>query len=266
MTVALLGAPWDASSSYRRGAAGAPQAIRRELERAREYSNPYTESGLDSSAPGVIRDAGDVTADDPAVARESIERAVAEIAAAGERPFVLGGDHSITYPILRAAARVHGPVDVLHFDAHPDLYPIFEGDPYSHACPFARALEDGLIGRLVQLGIRSMTPPQQQVAERYGVELTTMRDWGRPVGFFFERPVYVSLDVDVLDPGFAPAVSHPEPGGLSVREVIAVLQRIHGMVVGADLVEYNPTVDPDGRTAAVCVKLVKELTALLAAG
>lgn len=264
MTVALLGVPWDASSSYRRGAAEAPQAIRRELVRAREYSNPYTESGLDSSAPGVIRDAGDVTGEDPAEARGAIERAVADIVAAGERPLALGGDHSITYPILRAAARLHGPVDVLHFDAHPDLYPIFEGDRYSHACPFARALEDGVIARLVQVGIRSMTPPQRQMAERYGVELTTMRDWGRPVGFFFERPVYVSLDLDVLDPAFAPAVSHPEPGGLSVREVISVLQRTHGTVVGADLVEYNPTVDPDGRTATVCVKLVKELAALLA--
>jgi len=260
--VALIGVPWDASSSYRRGAAEAPAAIRAEFARVREYSNAYTESGVDLDGPGLLQDLGDVRADNPSAMRTAVEAAVRDACVEGARPLVLGGDHAITYPALRAVASVHGPVDVLHLDAHPDLYPEFAGDRYSHACPFARALEDGLVGRLVQLGIRSSTPAQAAVVDRYGVEQVTMREWGRPAGFFFDAPVYVSLDLDVLDPAFAPGISHPEPGGLSVREVLAALQRVHGDVVGADLVEFNPTVE-SVRTAPVASKLMKELAGLL---
>lgn len=264
MTVTLLGVPFDAASSFRRGAAGAPAAIRAALEQVAGWSNRFTESGLDLGAADALRDAGDVACGEPAATRAAIERAVSDLLLAGERPLVLGGDHSITYPALRGMVEVMGPLDVLHLDAHPDLYEVYDGDRYGHACPFARALEDGLIARLVQMGIRAATPPQLALAERYEVEMVPMTDWGRPVGLFFERPVYISLDLDVLDPAFAPGVSHPEPGGLSVRELLNVLQRVHGRVVGADLVEYNPEADPHGRTAAVCVKLVKELAGLLA--
>jgi agmatinase len=263
MAVALLSVPYDGSSSSRRGAAQGPAAIRQALERMRDYSNAFTESGVDLGADGVLRNAGDVPCGTPDATRAAIERSVADVLALGERPLVLGGDHSITYPVLRALRAAIGPVDVLHLDAHPALYPEVQGDPYSHACPFARALEAGLVGRLVQVGVRSITPPQREVAEQYQVEMMTMQEWGRPLGFFFEAPVYVSLDLDVLDPAFAPAVSHPEPGGLSTREVLQVLQRVHGTVIGADLVEFNPSADEHGRTAGVCAKLVKELVALL---
>ena len=264
MTIALLGVPYDASSSYRRGPAGGPAAIRAAWDRAREYSNLHTESGLNLGAPGLLRDAGDVAVGDAAETRTAVEARVAELLAAGERPLILGGDHSITYPVLRAMRAAHGPLEVLHFDAHPDLYPVYEGDRYSHACPFARALEDGLISRLVQVGIRSATPPQLALVERYAVEQIPMKDWGRPMGLFFDGPVYISFDLDVLDPAFAPGVSHPEPGGLTTREAIGLLQKVHGEVVGADLVECNPSVDAHGQTAAVAVKLIKELAAVLA--
>jgi agmatinase len=261
--ITLLGVPYDADSSYRRGPADAPAAIRAELARAGDYSNTTTESGLDLAGKGVWRDGGDVVCGAPEDTRRAIESAVAGLLANGERPLLMGGDHAITYPALRALHAVHGPLDVLHLDAHPDLYPEFAGNRYSHACTFARALEDGLIGRLVQVGIRTLNAPQRAVADRYGVEQIAMREWTRPPALFFDGPIYVSLDLDAIDPAFAPGVSHPEPGGLSVREVIGTLQRTHGTVVGADLVEYNPGADLDGRSAPVCVKLLKELVGRL---
>lgn len=261
MPLALLGLPWDAGSSWRRGPARAPAAIRAELERARSYSNLTAEDGTDLERPGLVLDAGDVPmpADGPA-ARAAIEAAAGAQLHTGHRLLSLGGDHSVTYPLLRAVVRAIGTVDVVHLDAHPDLYPAFGGDRFSHACPFARALEDGLVGRLVQLGVRTRNAVQRAVAERHGVEQVPMDGWRLP-RLDFTRPVYVSFDLDVLDPAFAPGVSHPEPGGLSVREALAALQRIEGRVVAADLVEYNPDADPDGRTAVVAVKLLKELAA-----
>jgi agmatinase len=259
ISIALLGVPFDAASTYRHGAAGGPEAIRAELHRARSYSNMFTEGGLDLDRPGLLVDAGDVPCDGAEATRASIEAAVAAELDRGHRLLVLGGDHSITYPVLRAVHRRLGTLDVLHLDAHPDLYPELGGDRYSHASPFARALEEGLIGRLAQVGIRTMNPVQRLVAERHGVEVTTMMDWKGPPRFQFDRPVWISTDLDAIDPGFAPGVAHPEPGGLSVREVIAVIQRVEGRVIGADLVEYNPEADIGGRTAPVCVKLVKEL-------
>lgn len=263
-SIALLGIPYDADSSYRRGTAQGPAALRAELARARDYSSLTSEGGVDLDRPGVLTDVGDVDVGEPEATRVAIERQAAGLLHAGHRLLALGGDHSITYPILRAVHHALGRVDVLHLDAHPDLYPIFQDNRYSHACPFARALEDGLVGRLVQVGIRAATAPQRAVAERYNVEQFTMREWSGPPRVTLERPVYVSLDLDGIDPAFAPGVSHPEPGGLSVRDAIAVLQRLEGRVVAADLVEFNPSLDQGGRTAGVGVKLMKELLHLLA--
>jgi arginase len=262
--IALLGIPWDGDSSWKPGAARAPAAIRAELERVRRYSTMLTESGVDLDRPGLLSDEGDVACGpDSATTRAAIQAAVTRQLDAGREPLSLGGDHSVSYPILRAVHARLGRVDVLHFDAHPDLYDEFEGNRYSHACPFARALEDGLIGRLAQVGIRAASAAQRALAEAHGVEMTTMADWRGPPRLELDRPVYISLDLDVLDPAFAPAVSHPEPGGLSVRDVVAMIQRLEGRVIGADLVEYNPDADPEGRTAVVAVKLLKELAAAM---
>ncbi len=166
----------------------------------------------------------------------------------------LGGDHSISLPLIRAASQQFPNLTVVQFDAHPDLYPEFEGSRDSHACPFARMLEEGL-ANLIQLGIRTENPTQKAVAERYQVARALPRN--------LEGPLYLSVDLDVLDPAFAPGVSHHEPGGWSTRELLTVLQNLPRQVVGADLVEYNPVRDPVGITAAVGAKLVKELLALL---
>ncbi len=274
-TVTLLGVPWDASSSFQRGAAAAPPLIRQALWSP--SSNAWNERGDDLAADGVLDDAGDLElGDDPAAARDAIEQRVREILAQARRPLVLGGDHSITYPILRAYARRDGtgdarpagrsePLTVLHIDAHADLYDSFGDDRFTHASPFARVMEEHLVGRLMQVGIRTLNAHQRAQASRFGVEILGADRWREALPLLgrLRGPVYVSLDLDVLEPTLAPGLSHPEPGGLTVREVLELLSAIRVPVVGADVVEYNPTLDVRDLTARVAAKFVKELTGLL---
>ena len=252
----LIGVPYDAASSYLRGAAEAPPLIRRAL--ASPSSNSWTESLRDIGAPGVLLDAGDIdlSGSQP---RAAIEHAARDVIADGGLPLSLGGDHSITYPLLRAIRAAHPRLTVLHLDAHGDLYDEFDGDRYSHACPFARVMEENLTDRLVQVGIRTFNEHQRSQADRFGVEVIDMRAWASGARPEVNGPVYISLDLDVLDPAFAPGVSHWEPGGLGVRDVIAMVQGVGGELVGADVVEYNPRRDPLGSTAYVAAKLVKEI-------
>jgi arginase len=252
----LIGIPYDASSSYLRGPAGAPPLVRRALESP--SSNMWSESVRDLGAEGVIDDAGDLDLSGDDV-RGAIERGAREVIAAGGLPLSLGGDHSITYPLLRAIRPAHPRLTILHIDAHSDLYDEFEGDRYSHACPFARIMEERLADRLVQVGIRTINAHQRSQAERFKVEVIDMRGWVAGRRPALDGPVYVSLDLDALDPAYAPGVSHWEPGGLSVREVLSIIQGVSGRVVGADVVEYNPVRDPSGVTAMVAAKLIKEL-------
>jgi arginase len=260
MTVALLGIPYDAGSSYQPGTARAPEAIRLALHNP--STNSWTESLLDVMAGGVLEDAGDLAFGSEASPRATIEAGVSTLLDRGAVPLLLGGDHSITYPVLRAIRARHRRLTVLHIDAHPDLYQSFGGDPYSHASPFARVLEEGLVDRLVQVGIRTSNPHQNEQAARYGVEMVTMQDLeGRPWRLESADPVYLSLDLDGLDPAFAPGVSHPEPGGLTTRQAIGLIQSIPAPLIGADLVEYNPANDVRDLTARVAAKLVKEIAA-----
>jgi arginase len=256
-TPTLLGLPYDGSSSFRKGPAAAPAVIRQALHSP--AGNPWTETGVDLSATGALADAGDVPLTSGADARAKIEASVRTLLESGGRPIVLGGDHSISYPVVRAVRWFHPHLSILHFDAHPDLYPEFEGDRFSHACPFARVLEEKLADQLVQVGIRTMNAVQRTQAERYGVEVIDMRAWSAGRRPTLRYPVYVSIDTDAFDPAFAPGVSHREPGGLSVRDVLTVLQGVSVPIVGADVVELNPELDPSGVTASVCAKLVKEL-------
>lgn len=259
--VALLGVPYDAASSFQRGAAGAPRVIREALWS--EAGNTWTETGIDLRGGG-LDDEGDLwfTDGEPGdQARARVEQAVGSILDSGRRPLLLGGDHSITCPALRAVRPRHPRLGILHLDAHPDLYDEFQGDRYSHACPFARIMEEGLADRLVQVGIRTMTGHQRQQAERLGVEVIEMRSWREGTPLRFDSPIYLSLDLDVLEPGLAPGVSHPEPGGLSIRQVLTVIQSMEAPLVGADVVELNPLNDASGLTAGVAAKLVKEIAA-----
>lgn len=262
--VTLIGVPWDGSSSFQRGAAAAPAAVRKALWSP--ASNTWNERGDNLSAESVLDDAGDLEfSDDAAAARGAIEQAVRAVLTSGKRPLALGGDHSITYPVLRAfAGRAERPT-IVHLDAHGDLYDSFEGDRYSHACPFARIMEERLAGRLLQVGIRTLTAHQRAQATKFGVEILGADCWRDvlPLLARLRGPVYVSLDVDVLEPMLAPGISHPEPGGLTVREVLEVLAAIQTTVVGADIVEYNPANDVRDVTAHVAAKFVKELVGVL---
>lgn len=253
----LIGLPYDASSSYLRGAADAPQLIRAAL--GSPAGNSWAEAGVDIAGAAGLEDAGDAVLSQGAGARAQIRAAIHAVLASGRRPIALGGDHSVTYPVLQAIHQAFGAVTVLHVDAHPDLYDSFEGDRYSHACPFARILEERLAARLVQVGIRCMTGHQREQAVRFGVEVIDMHAWSDGVRPKVSGPVYLSLDLDGIDPAHAPGVAHREPGGLTVRDVIGIVQRLSGPIVGADVVEYNPRQDLGGVTAAVAAKLVKEL-------
>jgi len=261
VSVTLLGFPWDASSSHARGAALAPAIIRTVL--ASDASSPYSLSGVD------VREA--ITSNDftelpsaPKECRKAISARIGAVLSVGAKPLSLGGDHSITYPILCAMRDKHGPVNVLHIDAHPDLYDEFEDDKYSHACPFARALEDNCIGNLVQVGIRSVSPEQRKLAAKHNVDMLGADEIDQIPYDRLEGLVYVSIDLDGLDPAFAPGVSHPEPGGLSTREVLTLLSRLCVRPVGADIVEYNPERDTNLTTALVAARLVKEIAAMMA--
>lgn len=255
-TPVLLGIPFDAHSSYLAGTAEAPPLIR-EAFRC-ESTNTWSETGVDLSAPSAYLDAGDLKLS-PASAFAVIEAEVASILRKNERPVCLGGDHSVTYPILRAFGSAYPGLTVVHFDAHPDLYDEFEGNRHSHACPFARVMEEGLAKRLIQLGIRTMNGHQRQQADRFGVEVFEMANLPVYDKLKLSGPVYISFDIDVLDPAFAPGISHREPGGMSVREAIAHLHAITGTIVGADIVEYNPRQDISQLTAMVCGKVLKEI-------
>jgi arginase len=262
-TPTLLGIPFDAYSSYLRGAGEAPAMIREALRC--DASNSWTELGVDLGAAGAYEDAGNLEfAEKEAFA--AIEAGVGALMDAGKRPVSLGGDHSITYPIVKAVARRHAGLTIFHFDAHPDLYEEFEGNRLSHACPFTRIMEAGLAKRLVQVGIRTINRHQREQAGRFGVDMVEMRALPAYAKLKVSGPVYITFDMDVLDPAFAPGVSHREPGGMSVREAIAHLHAIEGSIVGADLVEYNPVQDVAGVTVTVAAKILKEILGKMIAG
>ncbi|HTS10201.1 MAG TPA: agmatinase [Candidatus Eisenbacteria bacterium] len=259
----LLGVPFDGQSSHLRGAAEAPGRIREAM--ACDASNKWTESGVDLGSSGSYEDAGDLVFSEEE-AFGVIQSSVGALIDTRKRAVSLGGDHSITYPIVKAFASRYPELTIFHFDAHPDLYDEFEGNRLSHACPFARIMEAGLAKRLVQVGIRTMNGHQREQARRFGVEVVEMGGLPAYEKLKADGPVYVTFDIDVLDPAFAPGISHREPGGMTVREAIAHLHAIEGEIVGADLVEFNPVQDVAGVTATVAAKILKELLGKIISG
>jgi agmatinase len=260
--ISLIGLPTDINSSFERGSAQAPTAIRSALWSDR--GNMACESGLEIGIDIQIDDLGDlplseITPDDDTL----IRHAVAAVLGCGSVPILLGGDHAVTLPILQAIAAQHGPPTILHFDAHPDTYHDFEGNPRSHASPFARIMEAGLAKRLVQVGIRTLTRHCREQAARFGIEAIEMRHFAVDKVPVLEGPVYISLDLDGIDPAFAPGVSHPESGGLTVREVLGILDRVTAPIIGADIVELNPSRDLGDVTAILAAKFVREIAALI---
>jgi arginase family enzyme len=170
---------------------------------------------------------------------------------------------------MRAIADRWPGVRIVHVDAHPDLYDDFEGDPLSHASPFARIMEQGLARRLLQIGIRAETPHLRAQAERFGVRTYPPDDIDTAlmaIAALGDGPIYLSFDLDGLDPAFAPGVNHHEPGGLTVREALRIIEALPGQLVGADVVELAPARDVNGTTATVAARLVKEIVARIRRG
>ncbi len=262
-TPVILGIPFDANSSWLRGSAGAPPIIR--VSFRSDSSNSWTETGVDLGAEGTYCDAGDLkfTFHEPFAA---IENRVGELLDKGLRVVSLGGDHSITLPIVRAFGKRVSGLTIIHFDAHPDLYDQLEGNRLSHACPFARIMEDGAAKRLIQVGIRTLNNHQREQVKKFGVEVIEMRHLPALDRMKVDGPVYITFDMDALDPAFAPGISHREPGGMSTREALAHIFAITGNIAGADIVEYNPAQDHTQITAMVAGKLLKEILGKMIVG
>lgn len=259
--LAVLGLPLDHNSTHMTGPALAPQRMREALHCG--SANLTSENGFDLETEQRWKDLGDLTFSSRETSIQEIEGAALDIIATGAKLLSIGGDHSVSAPLIRAHTKTYPGLNILHFDAHSDLYDEMEGNRDSHACPFARAMETGQVKRLVQVGIRTLNKHQKEQAERFGVEIIAMKDWTPETTFEFDGPLYLSIDLDVLDPAYAPGVSHHEPGGMSVRDLLNALHKLDADLVGADIVELNPHRDLVGMTAMVAAKLTKEVSAKL---
>lgn len=253
--IPLIGVPLDHNSSYLRGSAKGPLSIVEALHC--DSANLWTETGLNVGQ--VIDHRGVLELDDPATAFSAIENAAEKAGAEPGVPIFLGGDHSVTYPLVKGMAASVGEFAILHFDAHPDCYHEFEGNPHSHACPFSRIMEEKLCSRLVSVGIRTASGDQRDQRAKFGIEWQEMKDRASWPRLSFDTPVYVTVDMDALDPAFAPGVSHHEPGGMTTREMLDVIQAIDAPVIGADIVEVNPDRDINGVTAMTAAKILREI-------
>lgn len=254
--ISLVGLPFDEKSSFLKGCAKAPPLIRESL-----YSyaiNSFAENGVDIRDEN-ISDRGDFSVNE----LSEIIKIADKFLGKGERILAMGGDHSITYPLVKAYSGYCSDIEILHIDAHPDLYEELDGDRLSHACPFARIMEENLAARLVQIGVRTMNPHQREQSEKFGVETIEMKDLHITKIPVFNNPVYISIDLDGIDPAFAPGVSHHEPGGLSSRQVIDIIGKINVPVIGGDVVEFNPQRDISGITSALAAKLIKEILSIM---
>ena len=255
----LIGIPLDLNSSFLRGPAYAPARIR-QMEKDGS-ANIFSEEGIAIAENQVFTDLGDIkfTGSNPVDAFNLIRETIKEHTAGNKKIICLGGDHSITYPIIEGLTGQYTDLHILHFDAHTDLYENFEDNPYSHASPFARIMETGKIKSLTQVGIRTLTTEQRAQSARYGIRTIEMKNINFDFIQHLPSPLYISLDLDVLDPAYAPGVSHHEPGGLSTRQLLTMIQMIKVKIIGADIVEYNPMRDVNNMTAMVAYKFFKEI-------
>lgn len=276
--VAVLGAPFDSAATFRPGARFGPAAIRE----ASLLLRPYNER-LDVSpfASVQVADAGDAPASpiDVEMGHAAIASAAGALTAAGTFVLGLGGDHSVTLPFLRAAAAAHGPLSLLQLDAHTDTWDSYFGARYTHGTIFRRAVEEGIIdaGASVQVGLRGSLYSSSDLEENRELGFTTLLarelDQAGVAGALeliasrVRSPVYVTVDIDVLDPAFAPGTGTPEAGGLSSRELLALLAGLDALdlrLAGADVVEVSPPYDPTGVTAVAAANAAYELLGLAA--
>jgi len=277
--VAVVGFPFDSGVSYRPGARFGPQHVRQSSKLLRPYHPPLDVHPFHAQQ---VADAGDVGINpfsiDDAVA--TVERAADELREPGSTLLSVGGDHTIALPLLRAAAKKHGPVALLHFDAHLDTWDTYFGEPYTHGTPFRRASEEGILdtSALSHVGTRGPLYGKRDLEEdrRLGFGIVTSGDVLRRgvaetvdalrqrIG---DRPLYVSVDIDVLDPAHAPGTGTPEAGGMTSRELLEILRGLRDLnLVGADVVELAPAYDHAEITAIAASHVAYDLVSLLTLG
>lgn len=277
--VAIVGIPFDSGVSYRPGARFGPSHVRESSRLLRPY-NPATD--IEPFAQQQVADAGDIAVN-PFIIEEAIatiEVEASELLATGAKLMTIGGDHTIALPLLRALHAIHGPIAVVHFDAHLDTWDTYFGVETTHGTPFRRASEEGLIDMTASMhvGIRGPLYSAQDLAEdtRLGFQVVSCRDVElhglaqaldairTRVG---DRPTYVSVDIDVLDPAHAPGTGTPEAGGLTSRELLEMIRIFGNMnLISADVVEVAPAYDHAQITGIAAAHVAYELISAMAAG
>jgi agmatinase len=273
--VAVLGAPFDGGTTFRAGSRFGPAAIREAALLLRPYNEALEVSPFDEVQ---VVDAGDAepTPIDITRAHLAIQDAAAALQGSGARVLGLGGDHSVSLPLLRAAAERHGPLSLLQLDAHTDTWDEYFGERVTHGTMFRRAAEEGTIdaSRSLQIGLRGSLYGPDDLDENRALGFRTLlaREFDAAgvqgaVALAHETlrpPVYVTVDIDVLDPAFAPGTGTPESGGLTPREILAILRGLKGLdIAAADVVEVSPPYDPAGATAVAAANAAYELVCLL---
>jgi agmatinase len=275
--VAVVGVPFDIGTSYRPGARFGPIGIRQASRTLRNY---HPDLDVKPFAAQQVVDAGDIACSTYVIddAIEAIQTGASELAAGGGRILTLGGDHTIAFPLLRTVHRIHGQVALVHFDAHVDTYDTYMGAPYTHGTPFRRAAEEGLFSRehSMHVGIRGSKYGPEDLGEDATFGFIYLSTWEiEAIGTdgYVQRirdrvgdlPLYLSIDIDVLDPAFAPATGTPESGGFSSRELLKILRGLRGLpVVGADVVEVSPAYDHAEITSIAAANVAYELLTLMA--
>ncbi|WP_111721181.1 agmatinase [Homoserinimonas sp. OAct 916] len=275
--IAVVGVPFDSGVSYRPGARFGPAHVRESSRLLRPY-NPVQD--VSPFAHQQVADAGDIAANpfniDEAVGQ--IEAGARHLSTDGTKLVVIGGDHTIALPLLRVAAEQHGPVAVLHFDAHLDTWDTYFGAPITHGTPFRRASEEGLIDmeHSLHVGIRGPLYDRQDLRddERLGFAIIASHEIEREglqsaidrmLTRLGDRPVYLSVDIDVLDPAHAPGTGTPEAGGMTSRELLAMLRELRNVnLVGADIVEVAPAYDHAQLTGVAAAHVAYEIISALA--
>jgi len=272
----FVGVPFDIGTSNRAGTRFGPRQIRAESCLIRPYNMATRAAPFDSLQ---VADIGDVAINtfNLAASIEIIEAAYDEILSHGCKPLTLGGDHTIALPILRAMEKQHGPVGVVHVDAHADINDAMFGEPVAHGTPFRRAIEEGLIepSRMVQIGLRAtgyaaddFDWPREQ-----GVRVVEAEEcWYKSLAPLMSEvreqlgagPVYITFDIDGLDPAFAPGTGTPEIGGLTIHQGLEIIRGCRGLdIIGGDLVEVSPPYDPSGNTSLTAANLLFEMLCVL---
>ena len=281
---AVVGIPWDISSSYRIGSAKAPTKIR--AATTGDLYNPYTEKGLNIQDKWKIFDCGDIkiSTNKESEVKEQVVKTIKPLSEKIKNFLFLGGDHLATYFSVCALTKLNAfsdkKIGILYLDSHPDLYNDYKGNPYSHACVLRRILDESPINpeNIYQVGIRAATPDQLEFIDKAGISMVStdeilkrgVKSVTDQVNKIFKDSVdlvYLSIDLDVLDPAFVPGVGNPEPGGISTSQLIQIIKNIDSLpIFSFDIVELNPTYDHNQITAFTAAKIIKETLGILKGG